>query len=278
MSGMQPTQDPFDQSPPAAKQPEQFFPPYQAPEGQPQPYMGKPDPGLPNPQQQAATTYRSMATQPARKPSRLPLILMIVFIMLTVIATGFGLWAFAERQDYKNNSDQKAAAAAEAATKAEAARKDAEFIDKEKQPYKTYTTPDTSGAIKVQYPKTWSAYINEDDKAVPVTGYWHPAVVPGFQSGTAYALRVQVSNKPYVEEMKVYDSLVKSGAVKVSPYAPKNVAGVTGSRIEGEINKGQKNTMVVLPLRDKTIRLWTESPDFVNDFDGVVLENLTFTP
>lgn len=270
MQPEQPQQQPMQ---PQAHQAGQFFQPSVQPMAMPQQPVAAPG-GMPG-----GAAYQSMI-QPSRQksPSKIPLILAILFGVFFIGAAGFGVWAFGGYQDYKNNSDKKASAAADAATKAEGDRKDAEFIDKEKQPYRTYASPDATGAIKITYPKTWSAFVNEDDKTTPVAGYWHPAVVPGLQSGTAYALRVQVSNKAYADEMKTYDSMIKQGTVKVSPYVPKNVSGVTGSRVEGEINKGQKDTMIVLPLRDKTIRVWTESPDFLKDFEGVVLANLTFTP
>lgn len=219
-----------------------------------------------------------MTPASARRGSKLPLILAIVFGVLMLGFAGFGIWAFGGYQDYKNNSDQKATAAAEAAKKAEGERKDAEFVEQEKQPYRTYTSPDATGAIKIVYPKSWSAFIDENEQTNPVNGYWHPATVPGLRSGTAYALRMQVTNRPYSDEVKTYDSMVRQGAVKIAPYVPKNVKGVTGSRVTGEITKGQKDTMVILPLRDKTVRIWTESPDFASDFDNIILANLSFTP
>ncbi|MCA9330769.1 hypothetical protein KC957_01870 [Candidatus Saccharibacteria bacterium] len=275
MSDMQPDQPNQPSMQPVGPQNGQFFQPSASQGAAPQqanPNMAMGG-GMPS-----HAAYQSMVRSATPKTSKLPLALAIVFGVLLLASSGFGLWAFGGYQDYKNNSDKKAAAAAEAATKAEGERKDAEFIEQEKQPYRTYASPDATGAIKITYPKSWSAFINEDDKTNPLIGYWHPSVVPGLQSGTAYALRMQMSSKSYSDEMKTYDSLVKKGTVKVAPYVPKNVSGVTGSRVTGEINKGQNDTMIVLPLRDKTLRIWTESPDFVKDFDGIVLENLKFTP
>lgn len=280
MSGMQPDQN--QQGQPTAGQGagQQFFPPYQAPAGEPQPYMGAPVPSLPNPQQQAPPYQVPpvVSHTASSKASKLPLILIVFFVLLSLGASGFAGWAYTQMLDYKNNSDKKSAAAAEVAVKAESDRKDSEFIDKEKQPYKTYTSPTASGSVKINYPKTWSGYVAEDVQANPVDGYWHPDIVPGLQSKTSYALRLQVSSRVYVEEVRMLDSLVKAGTVKVSPYVPKNVTGVTGVRVEGELEQGKKGVMIILPLRDKTIKLITESQDFVSDFDNIVLANLTFVP
>jgi hypothetical protein len=37
-------------------------------------------------------------------------------------------------------------------------------------------------------------------------------------------------------------------------------------------------TMVLLPMRDKTLEIWTESNDYLNDFNTYVLPNMTFAP
>lgn len=270
MSDMQPQQNP--QSP-------QFFPPYQAPPGEPQPSMGPPDPNASLPTPQAPMAPPVQMGKAKGGSSKGLLIALIFFVILTLAAGGFAFWAYGGRQDYKNNTDKKVSAAVDAAVKQESDRKDAEFVDKEKQPYKSYTTPEVSGSIKVTYPKTWSGYVNEDTKGTSfVDGYWHPDIVPGTTSDTAYALRLEVTNKAYVDEVKSLDNLVKSGDVKVTPYVPKNVSGTTGVRVVGEVTKGKNTTMIILPLRDKTIKLYTQSPDFVKDFDNVVLANLTFTP
>lgn len=207
------------------------------------------------------------------------IISLILFVLLFLGAAGFGAWAFISRQQYKNESDKITAKAVTLARQEEATKKDAEFTEKEKFPLKSYEGPDTYGGLNVMYPKTWSAYVVQADRtSSPVDGYFHPGYVPGIQSGTAYALRVQVISQAYQQEMKQFESKVKSGKVKVMAYTPKNVPGVAGSRVEGEINNGQKDLMILLPLRDKTIKISTESEQYFNDFDKIVLENLKFVP
>lgn len=279
MSSMQPNQLGNEQD--IAEQGQhgsQFFPPYQAPDGQPQPFMGTVDPSLPSPQTPA---YQPMMTTSIPKQHNRPVFLIVSLVLSILIALGaggFGLWAYGQRQDYKDNSDKKVTAAVEVAVKNESERKDAEFVDKEKQPYKTYKSSDVTGVVKITYPKTWSGYVSEDNTSKPLDAYWHPDIVPGLQSKTAYALRLEVTNRTYEEELRAFDPQVKGGKATVSPYVPKNVTGVTGARVVGEVNPGQKVTMIVLPLRDKTIKISTESPDFVGDLENIVLANLTFTP
>lgn len=207
------------------------------------------------------------------------MIALVLFVLLFLAALGFGFWAFSGRQQYKNETDKITAKAVSAAKQEEATKKDNEFTEKEKYPLKTYEGPDAYGGLDIVYPKTWSAYVEQTDRtAVPVNGYFHPGHVPGIQSGTAFALRVQVTSQAYEHEMKQFEGKVKGGKVKVSAYTPKNVNGVAGSRVEGEINNGQKNLMILLPLRDKTIKISTESPQFFADLENIILANLKFVP
>lgn len=227
------------------------------------------------------TTQQPMAASQMKKGrSSIGTLLAIILLSLSLMgAIGFGVWSFGERQDYKNNSDEKSKVASELAVKAESERKDTEFVELEKLPLKTYTGPDSYGSIKVSYPKTWSAYILETNQGtLPFDGYLHPNVVPDVKGGTAFALRIQVVNTSYEQEMKTLDSKVKSGKVKVAPYLVPKVPGVSGSRVTGEVNTGQNDTMVVVPLRDKTLKIYTESPEFLKDFDSIIMANMTFVP
>lgn len=220
---------------------------------------------------------------PMPKPPRhfpwLPVMFTITLVLLIGTIGGF-VWAYLGREDYKKHSDQKVEAAVEIAKKEEATTKEKEFAEKEKYPLKEYKTPAAYGSIGITYPKTWSAYVAETptNSSLPIDAYLHPNVVPGFESGTAYALRLQVAGSDYAKELKTFDSMVKSGKVKVSAYQAPKMPGVTGSRIEGELVKGQQGVMILLPLRDKTIKLSTQSPTYKADFDSIILANLVFVP
>jgi hypothetical protein len=220
--------------------------------------------------------------QPAsqrRHSNLLLIILLVVFILLFIGALVFGIWAYGGMQDYKKNVDPKIAAAVSIAHKQTASAKDKEFVEKYKNPLEEYNGPATLGSIKLQYPRTWSAYVDEKGAgAVQLDGFLHPGFVPGVNSGTAFALRIEVVNQPFANQMKQFDAKVKSGTLKVSPYVPKQVPSVLGARVEGEINTGQRNTMVLLPLRDKTLKISTQSTQFLGDFDNTIMPNLKFVP
>jgi hypothetical protein len=251
-----------------------------------QPDLPPPSGGPMRPAPFGANPYASMSAAPPPQKmhhsSHVPwlLISFIITIILFVGAAGGFVWAFMERGTYKDHSDKKAAEAVTKANKELSDAKDKEFAEKEKNPLKEYKTPAVYGSVSVLYPKTWSAYVAEmpNVPATPIDGYFHPNFVPGLATNTAYALRVEVLGKEYAKALKEFDNDVKAGRVKVAAYQAPKVPTVTGSRIDGEIQKDQKGTVILLPLRDKTISISTHSPQFANDFNSIVLANLTFVP
>lgn len=214
------------------------------------------------------------------------LITTILLVLLLLGASGFGIWAFMERQDYKYESDKKSAQAVEIALAEQKVISDAEFAEKEKLPYDTYTSPATAGSVKVQYPKTWSAQVTEQSNgASPVVGYFHPGFVPSTIGGidtTAFALRLEVVNIAYDQVMLQIEPFIKQGQVTAVPVTISSAPGVIGIRLSGLINPSItkiQGTMIIFPIRDKTLKIWTESNSaFLNDFDTAVVPNLSFVP
>jgi hypothetical protein len=208
-----------------------------------------------------------------------PLILLTLFL---VAAAAFGYWAYTERQDYKNNSDQKAAVAATEARREEGIAKDKAFIEAEKQPLTAFDGPSAFGSIHVDYPKTWSVYINSTTTSnQPLDAYFNPRIVPSVQDQTSvFALRVQVVQQSYSKLVASFDAAVKKGTVTITPYTLPKVPDVVGVRADGLVRPGKKTTgsIVIMPLRDKSIQIWTENAQAMNDFNTIILPNVTFSP
>jgi hypothetical protein len=208
------------------------------------------------------------------------LIALIVTSVLLVSALGFGTWAFLSRQDYKNNSDQKALKAADerqAQTEEAEALKYAEEV---KNPLTTHKAPDQYGGVIAQYPKTWSAYVIESAAGnTPVDNYFHPHAVPSTANkDNAYALRIEVVEQSYDKVIKSYDNEVKTKKLTASPFALAKVPATIGTRFDGQVLQNKQGSLVVLPLRNMTVKIWTEAPSFLADFNNIILPNLTFSP
>jgi hypothetical protein len=214
-------------------------------------------------------------------------VLCIVFGILFVAAAIFGGWAFMGRQDYKNNTQAKVNTAVSAAKKVQADQLKKQFDEEAKNPNKIYQGSPTYGSVSFAYPKTWSAYVDESGSAEPINGYFYPNIVPGIQSGLAYALRVELINNAYPQVVAQFNSQVKTGKVRASAYIPPKMVGKAnlqpGTRLDGAVStsqngRTQQGSMVVIQVRDKTLKISTQSPEYLNDFNNSVLANLTFVP
>ena len=206
-----------------------------------------------------------------------PLILAVLFF---IGAAAFGYWAFMSRQDYKNNADQKVAAAVAIAKQQQSSTDQASFTQAEKNPLRTYTGPEAYGSLNVSYPKTWSAYVAEQDNSnTPLDGYFYPGAVPDVSNqNSSFALRISVLQEAYSQVLSDFQSQVQAGQVKVTPYALPKVPSDVGSRVTGQIAQNKQGDIVILPMRDKTIEIWTEAQQFEGDFNNNILPNVTFSP
>lgn len=208
-------------------------------------------------------------------------IVIAILAMLLIAALVFGGWAYSKMQDYKNNTNQKVAVALQNAKDAQTKQVQDAF---DKANTKQFQGSPTYGSITFNYPKTWSAY-NDSTSSEPINAYFHPDVVPGTQSKTAYALRVELLSTDYAQIMQTFSTDIAQGHVTARAYVPPKLQGAAnvtaGTYLSGQVNDqdtSQLGNMVVLKVRDKTLKIYSESDTFANDFNNVVLASLTFAP
>jgi len=207
------------------------------------------------------------------------LISLIMAVVFLFAAIGFGAWAFTSRQDYKSNTDAKISDAVVIAKQQESTAKDKQFVEREKNPLRTYTGPDAYGGISVMYPKTWSAYVSDNASGSdPVDGYFHPATVPSAVDGkSVFALRVKVLNQTYAEAVQQLDSSQSEGKLKITAYSLPKVPGVVGIKASGTLPDEKEGTVVLLPLRSSTLQISSEGTQYQTDFDKIILPNFNFS-
>ncbi|MDB5169514.1 MAG: hypothetical protein JWO41_870 [Candidatus Saccharibacteria bacterium] len=205
---------------------------------------------------------------------------LIITSMIAIGFIGFAVWAATGRQDYKNNADKKIAAAVTIAKQQEDTLKDKQFAEDAKKPLITYTGPDTYGSIKVSYPKTWSGYVDASGNTdVLLNGFFNPGVVPGIAADSSvFALRVRVLGQTYAQTLVSLSSLQKDNKVKVEPYALPQVPSRIGIKATGVLPDGSSGVAVFIQLRDKTLEISTEGSQYLDDFNNIILKNLTFVP
>ena len=204
-------------------------------------------------------------------------VLTLLFLLSSILAGIF----FMQMQDYKNNSDQKSAAAVETAKEQQKKELEMVFAEQSKEPTVTYTAPAALGGVTLSYPKTWSAYIDEKGTTQPLNAYFHPNFVPATTGSSSeafnYALRAQVLQQSYQTVADEYKDEIKAGKVTVTPLTGLP-AGGTGIRVDGEIASKKNGSLIIIPVRDKVLKFWTEGDQFKNDFNNFVLKNLKYNP
>lgn len=207
------------------------------------------------------------------------LIPLILASLLFVVSLGFGIWAYLGMQDYKNNVDQKVDSAVKVAVAKNSSEKDNEFLEKEKQPNETYKGSDVLGAITFNYPKTWSGYFKSTDK--DMTLMLQKGLVDGSNvssNGTSAPIVVQVINSGYTDNLSSYESAVKTGKAKSSAFRLAKLQTVLGTKVEGQLSDGVTGEVVLLPMREKTIKISSTVQDYIPDLNNIVLPSFSFTP
>ncbi|MDB5185396.1 MAG: hypothetical protein JWN38_1204 [Candidatus Saccharibacteria bacterium] len=208
------------------------------------------------------------------------LIPLVLVSLLLIAALGFAGWAYSGKQDYKNNVDAKVSAAVTIAKQQESTEKDTQFAQAEKNPLRTYTGPEALGSLVVLYPKTWSNYVSTSgSNGSQLDGFANPQTVPtATDPNSTFALRYQVIGRAYSSVLADFRDRQQSGKITVAPYALPKVPSAIGVRVEGSLTTNHTVSMVVLPLRDKTIEVWTEGAQYISDFNNIILPNFSFSP
>lgn len=204
----------------------------------------------------------------------------ILTVIVLVAALVFGVWAYQGRQDYKNNVDAKIATAVEIAKNQQAKELNIQFAHEEELPLTTYSGPQAYGSIVLNYPKTWSGYVDSSGQGdALVDGYFDPGVVPSISDQSSiFALRLQVLNESYPQILQQISSQSQQGQATITAYALPKLPKVVGVMVNGLLSNQQQGTMVVLPLRANTLELWTEGTQYLNDFNKNILPNFSFSP
>lgn len=235
-------------------------------------------PSVPPPAQYQQTANLTGSMLP-HKPSKVPLILAILFGLLFFGAAGFGLWAYSEREDYKNNSVAKSEAAVKSALAVQKVELSEEFAEQAKEPFVTFNGPGTYGSFTFDYPRTWSVYtVDSPGSSSLYTVYLHPGGVKDVtERGNLHAFSLEVVGSKYEEEIRRVESAIKQGTLTSATYRPKLVEEVLGLKVVGEIENDIAGQRIFLPLRDRTFILTTESEDYGSDYERI-LSTFSFTP
>lgn len=217
------------------------------------------------------------STVPIKKSNEglIKTIAIIALSLTTAAFIGLFVWMFIRYNDVNSDVTGQINDAV-AAAKAEQARKDeAEFAEREKDPYRSFAGPVDYGQLSFQYPKTWSVYVAADAaKGGNFAAYFNPIQVNTVSNDTINALRVFIRTDSFESVTAEYQKyMAKNNNLSMSAIT---FNGITGNQYVGVLPNSNLNGMVVIfKIRDKTAILQTDSELFKGDFEKL-LETVQF--
>ena len=204
------------------------------------------------------------------------LIKTVIIILLSLLLIGGLLLAYYFYNEYQLASadvDSKVNAAVVSREKEITDKLEAEFAEREKLDYKTFTGPDDYGTFSFKYPKTWSVYVARDaNKGGDFEAYLHPAEVPPITNETVLALRVVIRSESFETAADRYKGLVSAGKLATSIIS---VNGADANRYDGTLPNNLVGSIAIVKIRDKVVTLETDAEIYRADFDKI-LTTITF--
>ena len=225
---------------------------------------------------------QQVTVTPEDKKDIVGLIKTIAIIIVSLIAVtfiGLFIWMFVQYNDVQSDVQGQIDVEVAKARDEQASIMEAEFLDREKYPFKTFSGPVDYGQLTFEYPKTWSVYV---EKAATAGGdfnaYFNPIQVDEVGKDTINALRVVIRDKGFDEVTEEYKKAMDkkdSGLTMESTTIGKN-GDIVANRYTGKIPNTELSGFIVLfKIRDKTAILQTDSVLFQADFDKL-LGTVTF--
>ena len=219
---------------------------------------------------------------PEQKKDIAGLIKTIAIIALSLIAVtfiGLFIWMTVEKIAVQDDVEAKITAAEAKARDDQTSKMEAEFLEREKYPFKTFSGPADYGELTFEYPKTWSVYI----AAAANTGgdfnaYLNPIQVDAVGKDTINALRVTIRDKSFDEVTAEYQKAMdkKDSNLSMESTTIGRNNNITANRYTGTLpDTNLSGFIVTFKIRDKTAILQTDSVLFQADYDKL-LGTVTF--
>lgn len=197
------------------------------------------------------------------------MIVAIAAIVMVLIAGSLAIWAYMAYSQEKNNTDSKVAVEVAKAKGVQAELDHKKFSEESKNPRIEFVGPVEYGRVSFMYPKTWSVYVDQDGSdRKDYKVYLHPSIVPAIKNKESrYAMRLEILNVDFDKVLEQYKNPLKKGELKSSSV---EFNGNSSTRLDGAFSKTLRGTVVLMKVRDKTIRFSTDADTFKPDFETIL--------
>lgn len=211
--------------------------------------------------------------QPSYKPPKNSKGLVVGLGLSAALFLGLFVWQFVQASQIRSNAQAEQDRAVAAANEELQEKLQAEFKTTLESDTSNFVGPDVLGRVTFTYPKTWSVFVEtKGTNSIPLDVTMHPNAIT--DTTPAFALRVQVIEEAYAEQVAEYNRSVEKGELTAKPvtYSEQN-----GIRFDGLLEDDVQGSVVLLPLRDKTLLLQTESNNYQQVFTAI-LTSLNYVP
>ena len=200
------------------------------------------------------------------------MIVAISAIVLFVAAGSAAIWAYLAYSQEKTAVESRMAVASAKAREEQSKADREKFNEEAKNPRIEFVGPEQYGRVSFMYPKTGSVYVAADggDRG-DYKAYLHPVIVPPTNTHSSnqnkFALRLEILNSDFNKTLNQYASLLKKGDLTSSSV---EYNGNTATRIDGAFSKDLRGSVVLMKVRDKTLRFSTDADTFKPDFEAIL--------
>ena len=190
-------------------------------------------------------------------------------LILFLIAGSLAIWAYMQYSHEKSNVDSKVAIEVAKGKSEQAESDQKKFSEEAKNPWIEFVGPSEYGRVSFMYPRTWSVYIeNDGSNRGDYKAYLNPVAVPSASNkASRFALRLEIINKNLDTVLNDYQSRLKKGELTSSST---EFNGISATRIDGTFEKELRGSVVLMKVRDKTIRFSTDADTFKPDFQTIL--------
>lgn len=220
------------------------------------------------------TSNATATPLPGRTTSRTAeTVILVVVSLIAVLFIGLFVWKYLEWDAVRTDIEGQIDAAVAIAVSENTEKLEAEFTEREKYPYKTFTGPSDYGSLSFEYPKTWDVYIARDaSDGGDFEAYFNPGEVQPVSNSTINALRVTIRTASFDNAIRSYDNGVKNGRVTLTT---RNIGNAVGNVYSGQLSSNIQGIITIFKLRDKVVTIQTDASLFSEEYYSL-LDTITF--
>jgi hypothetical protein len=204
------------------------------------------------------------------RPSPIMLILVVVFGLTTLIFGSLALMFSSQASTATKTLKAKTAAAATVAREEQKKADDEANTKANNSPFRAYVAPEEFGSFVVNFPKTWSSWVDQERSGTQVSLILNPDFVRRTNGqDELMATRVVLLERTKDSFMSQYQGLLKSGKLK---QADIKVSGLSAIDVTGTFTGSKTVRQVVVPIRDKVLVFTTESTKYSTEFNEILAQ------